>query len=58
MSVYNEFISYLDASLLGKQIEILTPDQLSTEETELIPTNGIAPVRNPGRDATERVRHA
>lgn len=54
MSVDDEFISYLNASLLGKQIEIVTPAQLSTEETELIPASWIELARNPGRIAIEQ----
>lgn len=54
MSVDDEFVSYLDATFLGKQIEIVTPDQLSTEETDLIPASWIELARNPGRDAVEQ----
>lgn len=54
MSVEDEFTSYLDASLLGKQIQIVAPDQLSAEETELIPASWIELAQNPGRSAIEQ----
>ncbi len=53
MSVDDEFISYLNADFLGKQIEIITPDQLSTEETQLIPASWVEISSHPGRDAVE-----
>ncbi|MGV0594135.1 hypothetical protein [Mycolicibacterium porcinum] len=54
MSVEDEFTSYLDASLLGKQIQIVAPDQLSAEEAELIPASWIELAQNPGRSAIEQ----
>ncbi|OCB49574.1 hypothetical protein A5721_33515 [Mycobacterium vulneris] len=50
----DEFTSYLDASLLGKQIQIVTSDQLSAEEAELIPASWIELAQNPGRSAIEQ----
>lgn len=54
MSVDDEFISYLNASLLGKQVEIVTPDQLSAKEAELIPVSWVDIATHQGRVAVER----
>ncbi|RIR62268.1 hypothetical protein [Mycobacteroides abscessus] len=54
MSVDDEFISYLDASLGGKLVEIVTLDQLSADEIELILTGQADIAGHSGRDAVER----
>lgn len=54
MSVDDEFIAYLNASLGGKLVEIVTPDQLNADEAELIPASWIDIAGHPGRDAVEQ----
>jgi hypothetical protein len=54
MSADNAFTSYFAGTLLGKQIEVITPDQLSAEEAELIPLSWLDITGTPGRQAVEQ----